>query len=201
MFAMRRASFLVPVLGLFAGISFAGCGSEPTPPSQAYISSSSDFVAGGQQLCPTNPAEWIQIGSSSKSIADGELQTGATVTVYCRVAPLEGGKFDVEARASVKGDNGGTVQIMGTLEGGKAEKVGGTFQKGALGSFSQSDCTFDYSSNSNMGIAEGRVWGRIECSKAADTSGRRVGDPPETAACKFLAEVKFENCARSADGT
>ncbi len=199
MLAKRRASFAGLGGFLFVFAAIAACGGEPTPPAQAFVASNSDFAVGGETLCPTNPSDWIDIGTSSKSVKDAESQNGAVVTVYCRVAPLKAGGFDVEARASIKGDNGGTVQIIGTLAGGKAEKVSATFQKGAYGSFFQSDCTIDYSSNPNMGIAEGRVWGHVDCAKAADTSGRRVGN--EVAACKFFGELKFENCARSADGT
>ncbi len=179
----------------------AACGGEPTPPAQAYVTSNSDYAVGSETLCPTSPSDWIIIGTSSKSVADAATQNGAAVTVYCRVAPLKAGGFDVEARVQIKGDNGGTVQILGTLVGGKAEKVAATFQKGSYGNFNQSDCTFDYSSNPNMGIAEGRVWGRVDCGKAVDSSGRRVGNPPATAVCKFFGELKFENCARSADGS
>ena len=135
--------------------------------------------------CSVKSGPWLDIGSSMRSIIDGETEAGAIVGVRCRVTP-NGGGFLVEATASVAGT--GAFQVAGLFTPDGAGKVLGSFQRADTGKFDQPDCTVTYPGGVESGAAPGRVYANLTCPSAKSAQDGR--------SCAGTATLRFEDCTQ-----
>lgn len=188
MSSLRFASAIVLVA--FAGV--LGCSSDAPPATRVYINSDLGPGNNGSAICQISSAPWIQIDNNGGSVTNGEAATsGARVAAQCTVTSAGDGSFTVYATASIQGTTGGSVTVSGKFTtSGAQSNIHGVFQRSDTGSFEEADCTVDYSGNPNMGVASGRVWGKLSC----PTITKKDSNPPR--ACSGNAEFKFENCGQ-----
>lgn len=179
--------------------SAGGCSDNTAPTPRAFILS--QMHAGSQapaQVCGVTDPVWVGVGTSDKSVNDGDAQDGKQVNVACSVSANSDGTFKVDV--SVTQGGVGSVTINGKLSGsGQQTNVHGVFQRGDFGRFDQTDCTVDFTPGTPMGIAAGRIWGVLTCSHASDPSQPRpnpAGGQQVPRACEGSAEFKFENCGQ-----
>jgi hypothetical protein len=136
--------------------------------------------------CQLKTETWLVIGDTTHPVSDGESQTGSNVSVSCSVAP-DGDGFKVNGQATLAGQ--GSITITGRFTAaGDQPNIRAVFTRGDTGSFQQNDCSVAYSSNPNMGVAAGRVWGRIRCPHATYDAQSRT--------CLGEADFRFENCSQ-----
>jgi len=194
---MRR-----PLLGsLFASFVFTafsgGCSSNTPAAANAYVQSqltASDDL--GSEACGITANTWVEVGTSDTSADDGSTATGYTVSVSCSVTANSDGSFQVNALASDVGF--GSVGIVGKFTtSGTQMGIHATFQRGDTGTFSAGNCTVDYT-ESDMGVAAGRVWGVMTCPDVVDNTTSEIGpdggDVNRT--CAATATFKFQNCGQ-----
>jgi hypothetical protein len=193
-------SFLLPLGGVL--VSTGGCSDNSTPTPRAFIDSHMGAgIQAPSQVCGITEPVWVgvgTIGAGGQSVNDGDSQDGKQVNVNCSVSANSDGSFQVNASVTLGGT--GSVTINGKLTGsGTQTNVHGVFQRGDFGRFDENDCTIDFSSKSNMGVAAGRVWGVLDCPHASDPSQPRpnpAGGDQVPRACEGTAEFKFENCGQ-----
>lgn len=192
MLPLRRAKAALCVM-VPLGLSLsAGCSDDSPAVARAFLTSVVIPGKDGAAVCQVHEASWVNIGSVNAPVEDGKSQTGAGVGVTCRVVATGDG-FDVFASAVLSGV--GSVTISGKFTSAGADKsVRAVFQRGDVGGkFEENDCTVTY--DAGMGIAAGRVWGRLDCPKIQDLT-TSFGSPPQPRTCAGSAEFRFENCAR-----
>jgi hypothetical protein len=100
------------------------------------------------------------------------------------------GSFNVNASGSVEGVSGGTVTVTAPMF--STTNLSGIrvhFQRGDTGSFDEGDCTAAFT-NTNMGVAAGRIWAQVTCPKATMSNT----SPPHV--CEGDVEIRFENCGQ-----
>lgn len=191
---LLKSAALVAVVGLGILPSVvAGC-SSPAP-ATPRVAISSQLGNGGvtgvndSAKCQLATEPWVVIGDNTHPVSDGDQQGGSNVNVSCSVT-ASGDGFNVSANAVLQGQ--GSVTISGHFVGmanappPAQMNITGVFSKGDTGSFRDTACTVDFSSNDKMGFAPGRVWGQITCPTASFESQGRT--------CKGFAEFRFENC-------
>ena len=189
---------------LLACIAAASC-SSPAPTPDAMVSAS---LAAGPNggLCPfASDTQFVTIGTPTGpkpvTVSDGGSQGGAGVAVACTVIPSNGG-FEVQASATIQGSQGGSLTIIGHVDGSGGSGLHGGFTGIQGQSFDQeSGCTVTYKMNgqslpTSSPVAGGRIWGHIDC-LAAQTTGvyRTATDGGSALAqCEAQADFLFENC-------
>jgi hypothetical protein len=190
MISFRKAIASASLLS--AGIAAAACSDDPPPVAKVFVTSTVLPGKDGAAVCQVQQASWVNVGNANASIEDGKDQNGARVNVTCKVVPAGDG-FDVFATVSLAGV--GSLTVSGKMTGAGPQKpVRATFQRGDVGGqFIQNDCTVTY--DTGMGIAAGRVWGRLECDKIQDNSSS-FGNPPQPRTCAGNGEFRFENCSQ-----
>ncbi len=193
---LLKSAALVAVVGLGVALVSVGCSSPaPATPRVAITSQvgpGDKPDVNGSAKCQLVTEPWVVIGDNTHPVSDGDSQGGSPVSVNCSVT-ASGDGFNVSASASLTGQ--GSVVITGHFVGmanvppQPQTGITATFQKGDTGSFRDTACTVDFSMNTNMGFAPGRVWGTLTCPQATyDSQGRT---------CLGSAEFRFENCGGS----
>jgi hypothetical protein len=135
--------------------------------------------------CQLTTAPWIIIGDAAHAVSNGDTQAGAKVAVQCRVA-VDGPGYAVSAKATLGGDS---IEIAGHFQTqGVQPTIRAIFTRGDTGSFAEEDCTARYATNTNQGVATGRVWAVLDCPHAVFAAQSRT--------CLGTAEFKFENCTQ-----
>jgi len=152
--------------------------------------------------CPTPGGPWLTIGEyrgpskeQTTVVIDGEQVEGSPVALDCSVV-ANGDKFDVDATAEIRSNEGGSVRITGSFSpSGVQTGVRAVFQRADYGQFSAQNCTVTYydtttedPSTSFRGVAAGRVWGFLDCPSAQNVSSNT--------ACLGKAQFRFENCSK-----
>ncbi|MEO6420726.1 MAG: hypothetical protein ABIP39_15040 [Polyangiaceae bacterium] len=194
MILMKNAA-LVAVVGLGITVTLVGGGCSSNTPATPRVAISSQLGQGDMvgvndhAKCQLVTEPWVVIGDNTHPVSDGDQQGGSGVSVTCSVTP-SGDGFTVAASASLTGQ--GSVVISGHVVGmanvtpQQQTNITAVFSKGDTGSFRDTACTIDFSSNVNMGFAPGRIWGQLTCPTATyDSQGRT---------CLGSAEFRFENC-------
>jgi hypothetical protein len=187
----RYAAVVSAVAGFTLALTGTGC-SENTPATprvtlNAQLGPGSEKDINDTPKCQLNTQPWVVIGDNTHPVSDGEQQGGSGVSVSCTVKGLSADKFEVNAQATLQGQ--GSVTITGTFSPtGDQSNIRAVFTRGDTGSFRQDDCTVDYSTNKNMGVAAGRVWGNIRCPHATYDAQSRT--------CLGTGEFRFENCGQ-----
>ena len=178
------------VAGLTLAITGSGCSSNtPATPRvtlNAQLGPGDEKDVNDSTKCQLVTQPWVVIGDNTHPVSDGEQQTGSGVSVSCTVH-TEGDGFQVSAQATLQGQ--GSITLTGHFTAaGDQPNIRAVFTRGDTGSFKQDDCTVDYSTNKNMGVAAGRVWGNIRCPHATYDAQSRT--------CLGTGEFRFENCAQ-----
>jgi hypothetical protein len=185
-----RYALVSALAGLAIASTGAGC-SENTP-ATPRVTLNAQLGPGGEKdindsaKCQLVTVPWVVIGDNTHPVSDGEQQTGSGVHVSCTVKP-DGDGFQVSSQTTLDGQ--GSVTITGRFTAaGDQTNIRAVFTRGDTGSFRQDDCTVDYATNPNMGVAAGRVWGNIRCPHATFADQDRT--------CLAVGEFRFENCAQ-----
>ncbi len=179
---------------LVGGTSLALTSCSEDVPATSKVTSTVFVGAGnekenGPERCKLVPSEQIQIGQEGAAVYNGEQQNKADVSVFCRVYKTESGKFRVQANAVLQGT--GSFAVVGDFTPeGTQENIAVTINPASVGAFKQSNCTVTY--DPNMTVAEGRVWGKIECPRM------ELSDQDRT--CRGFGTFKFENCDQVSSG-
>lgn len=210
---LRRQHVLVTVATLaFAPILAAGCAEDEKATPQVIFSgelaqtTAPIDTAGGEKNCgESGPMFTIgEFGNlaldppvGSKPKKDGDTEQQGSVGVSCSVTPAGENEFNVSASASLSGATGGTFTIRDAKirtncsENEPCTGISAVFSKrsGASITYTQSDggCILRFTT-AYQGVAAGRVWGDLECPKAANSTAQ--------VACKATAQFRFENCAQ-----
>ena len=151
-------------------------------------------VADNGTSCMMAPGtQFLTIGSISGTsyslVQNNTAFDGSPVQVDCSVVP-SGSGFTVNATAQRSGDQtGGTVSLIGTFTAtGTQSGLSVTFGSGSTGIYQQmSGCSATYT-ESNMGVAAGRVWAIVTC---PDMQLENQANQ-----CAGTAELRFENCGQ-----
>jgi len=173
-------------IAVFAA-SVVAC-SDPSPATpRIFIASTlgpgSDAENNGA-VCQLANGPWLDIGTKDGSVNSGDNAVNVTCTVT-----HDGDGFKVSANATQSGQ--GSLTIVGHFTTtGQQSKISGVFVRNDTATFRDDNCTVDYTADPNMGIAPGRVWGTLTCSRASSDQS----SPPRV--CNGVAEFKFENCAQ-----
>jgi hypothetical protein len=200
---LRHAAW--PAL-LAAGITSA-CTSPP-PTADAFVESYIQAVSATSQECPFGSRkEWIDIGTPTglqpTTVADGNAQSGGTVTVACSVHP-NGNGFDVTLNASLSGQGSLTITSNSPVtQAGGGMGVTGTFQSAQSGNYTSDNCKITYVYQGGMvpnktPIAAGRIWAHISCVNAQRKDEMVMAPDGGTTfpSCDTEADFIFENCAQ-----
>jgi hypothetical protein len=226
-FATAEGGAVTIVLAAMLALS-TGCSSTKAATPQVTLIAMlgpGSLATNGAAQCQFTTASWLQIGTqipdagtvgvpdpldTLNAVPSGHSDDGAGVTVSCTVAQTGPNTFDVNANAQLDGQ--GSLTLSASMLGSDATMVQPnvtlTLERGMSapapnGTFSESDCTFDYGQESpanqldevdtsatpdtHQGIAPGRIWGNIICPNIVNTSG-------QTRTCQAYAELRFENC-------
>lgn len=189
---IRSLAFVLPVsIAVFCA---PGC-SDAAPPSRRVILEAT-FGPGNHTAteCPISGTDWVDIGAFGnppiipvRPVNSGEDNGNGPVDITCSVKGNDAAGYEVAASATLSGLSGGTVSVTGhfTTTGEQTGLVG-VFQRSDYGQFRQNDCTVTFTDNPNMGVAPGRVWGKLLCVNAARSDQGRT--------CDGEAQFRFENC-------
>jgi hypothetical protein len=192
---------------LAAVVATACCNNEPPatiPIARVFLNATMGPGANPQSVCKPVAGPWLQIGTPTHSVEDGDVQGNAMVSVTCTVS-AEGGGYQVQATTTLSGATGGTFTVTGQVVGSGTESgLRGAFTRADTGTFIETDCTATYSDPSGAsldkgGVAPGRVRVFLSC-PSATKAGEFVPNPdggtqiPRT--CDGEAELKFENCSQ-----
>lgn len=112
---------------------------------------------------------------------------------------IDGCDVEIAVKLTGAGDASATMQLTGTLfdkASGKPNAARAVFiRQSPSGGFSQPDCTVSFGNNYDgvanpvMDVAPGRLWGLVECPKAAYNGGQT-----NIKVCAAKAEILIENC-------
>jgi hypothetical protein len=192
---MTTSRVLVSAIALGVAVTaWLGCSSDKGPNARVALASnlgaSQDHP---QDVCKLSPAPWITIGKLGENVTpgdptvpvnSGDAWDGHTVTATACNVTTDGDGFQVNVSVTV--DGVGSFSVNGHVTTTPpVTPVQGIFQRSDTGSFRQDDCTITYP-RPEMGVAGGRVWGRIDCPNATFSGQSRV--------CNAYAEFRFENC-------
>ncbi len=189
---IRSLAFVL--LASIAAFCAPGC-SDPAPPARRVILEAA-FSPGSHSstVCPIASTDWVDIGAFGnppivpvRPVTTGDDNGNGPVDITCSVKGNDAAGYDVAASATLSGLSGGTVSITGHFTTtGTQTGINGVFQRADYGQFRDNDCTVTFTENQNMGVAPGRVWGRLDCPNAARTDQGR--------SCDGNAQFRFENC-------
>jgi len=187
---LSKSSTLVFAAAFLAAIGMGCSDSKPSTPKasvEAQVGPGTEEGVNDSAKCQLKSEPWAIIGDpASGTISDGDPVDGATLIVRCTVRP-DGDGFRVEANAEIQNKQGFSVTGHFTPTGAQANVIG-SWNDINTGTFRQEDCTADYSSNSIMSVAAGRVWANITCPHATISGTDRT--------CLATAQFRFENCSQ-----
>ena len=198
--AHANAIFLSFVSGAALVLAVApGCNNNTTQPPETAINWSVSPGTNSPTICGAGGGVTWQIGNPESNpldvVSNGTSFTGIPVTVECSVTPNSTG-FSVIAQISYGNEGSLTVNGQFDSHSGAASTwpaetgISGTFSSGSANAFietmSETDCSVTFTKNDQMGVADGRIWGVIDCPQAANMDST----------CDGHAEFLFEYCGQ-----
>ena len=192
--AFVRRFLVLSVCGLALALGGTACSSTtPATPQVALYAQLGPGTESGvndSSHCHLgNTQTWVTIGDDTHPVKDGDQQSSATVNVSCSVTSIAANKFHFEGIAALQGQ--GSLTFKGDFTNDHTAdqpNIRVVWQRGDTGTYIDEGCTADYRTNSNMGVAGGRVWGNITCPHATFTDQDSV--------CQGVGEFRFENCSQ-----
>lgn len=193
------------LLGLALLACAVGCSDDEKPKKRAFVRVAFDRPETPGLSCPTS-GNFLEAFSDAGDGGESSVEDGQKTAYFqsfslplCQIAPGEG-IFNVNIQAkwddtSSANQGPGSVYIQGQFSPATGpQKAFARFSRTPEGAFQQSDCVLEYvdlngGANPQMGVASGRIWGRITCRAAEQSTGI---DPKPT--CTVRMEFKFENC-------
>jgi len=194
----RATHAIVSLLACSAiGVLSVGCDDEEKATPQVIFSGTIQNATGKDCRDSGDLFTVGDFGNPAANIASTTVPTGGafgqgTVDVVCSVIPSGTDEFQVDATVNLSGATGGLFKLEGKFKttGDQANlRVIASAKRSANG-YDERDrgCIARYT-ETNMGVAAGRVWAEIECPNAINTSD-------DNRACKITTQFRFENCAQ-----
>ena len=133
-------------------------------------------------------------GAAAPTVQNGGSSLGFPIAVTCTVSPDAAG---YSVSADVAYGTAGTLRISGQIDVTPGSSP--TVANGIQGVFydhirpevtktlTDTNCAMTFTSNPKMGIAAGRIWGDIDCSRAT---------APDGTVCAGRAELLLLNCGK-----